>query len=251
MSPMAIAWIVFGCVFVGALLGMFLRTALPQDHLSVDSKDVVKVSIALIATMGALVLSLLISSAKSTYDTRSSQLVQISGDVITLDHVLARYGPEAKDARSLLHSSVAAAIERFWPADDAKPAGFDVKASPTEALYEKIEVLSPQTEPQRNLQAQALKLAMDLGQLRFLLFENSGSKIPLPFLIVLVFWMTVIFISFGLFSPVNMTVITILLICGLSISGAIFLILELDRSFEGTMKISSAPFRYALARLGE
>jgi hypothetical protein len=199
MSPMAIAWIVFGCVFVGALLGMFLRTALPQDHLSVDSKDVVKVSIALIATMGALVLSLLISSAKSTYDTRSSQLVQISGDVITLDHVLARYGPEAKDARSLLRSSVAAAIERFWPADDAKPAGFDVKASPTEALYEKIEVLSPQTEPQRNLQAQALKLAMDLGQLRFLLFENSGSKIPLPFLIVLVFWMTVIFISFGFF----------------------------------------------------
>src|SRR5260221_9238191 len=165
---------------------MFLRTALPQDHLSSDSKDVVKVSVALIATMGALVLSLLISSAKSTYDTRSSQLVQISGDVITLDRVLARYGPETKDARVLLRSSITAAIERVWPANGAQPAGFDVKGSPAEVLYERIEMLSPQTERQRSLQAQAMKVALGLGQLRFVLFENSGSKIPLPFLIVLI-----------------------------------------------------------------
>jgi hypothetical protein len=100
VSAMAIAWIVFACVFGGALLGMFLRSALPEQHLSGDTKDVVKVAMALIAIMSALVLSLLVSSAKSAYDTRSNELVQMSADIVVLDRVLARYGPEAKDARS-------------------------------------------------------------------------------------------------------------------------------------------------------
>src|SRR5438445_7851865 len=114
---MMIGWVVFALVFGSALLAMFLHGALPEHHLSADSKDVVKLGIALIATMAALVLSLLIASAKSTYDTRSNQLLQISADIILLDRVLARYGPETKDARNVLKHSVAAAIERFWPAD--------------------------------------------------------------------------------------------------------------------------------------
>jgi hypothetical protein len=93
---------------------MFVRSALPEHHLSADSKDVVKLGIALIATMSALVLSLLIASAKSAYDTRSNQLVQVSADIIELDRALARYGPETKEARSLLERSIAATVERFW-----------------------------------------------------------------------------------------------------------------------------------------
>jgi hypothetical protein len=251
VSSMAIAWIVFACVFGGALLGMFLRSALPEHHLSGDTKDVVKVAIALIATMSALVLGLLISSAKSAYDTRSNELVQMSADIVVLDRVLARYGPEAKDARALLRRSVAAGIERFWPANGAQAAGFNPTTSPAEALYEQIDELSPQSEPQRSLQAQALKMAMDVGHTRFLLFEQAGSSIPAPFLVVLVFWLTIIFASFGLFAPANTTATAALLVCALSVSGAIFLIVELDRSFEGMIQVSGAPMRQALARLGQ
>jgi hypothetical protein len=252
VSSVVIGSIVFACLFAGALLGMFLRTALPELHLNTDTKDAVKVAIALVATMGALVLSLLISTAKSAYDTRSSEFVQMSADIVLLDRVLARYGPEAKDARSLLRRSVAAAIERLWPTTGARPARFDpTAASPVEALYDKIEELSPQTESQRSLQVQALNLTMNLGHARFLLSEQAGSSVPLPFLIVLVFWLTIIFASFGLFAPGNATVITVFLICALSVSGAIFLILELDRSFEGLIQVSSAPLRQALARLGQ
>jgi hypothetical protein len=246
---MAIGWVVFALVFGSALAAMFVHTVLPEHHLSADSKDVVKLGIALIATMAALVLGLLIASAKSAYDTRSNQLVQASADIILLDRVLARYGPETKGARSLLQRSVAATLERFWPTEGAKPtAAIDPRASPVEALYDKIGELSPQSEAQRALQSQALTEALDLGHLRLMLFEQLGSSIPVPFLAVLVFWLCIIFASFGLFAPRNGTVVAVLFVCALSVSGAIFLILELDRSFEGLFQVSGA--RGALAQLG-
>jgi hypothetical protein len=250
LSAIAIGCIVFALVFGSALLAMFVRSALPEHHLSADSKDVVKLGIALIATMSALVLSLLIASAKSAYDTRSNQLVQVSADIIELDRALARYGPETKEARSLLERSVAATLERFWPAEGARPIAIDPKASPVEALYDKIEELSPQSDAQRALRSQAETTALDMGRTRLLLFEHLDRSIPVPFLVVLVFWLCIIFASFGLFAPRNATVIAVLCVCALSVSGAIFLIIELDRSFEGLLKVSGAPLRAALAQLG-
>jgi hypothetical protein len=251
MTPMAIAWIVFACVFGGALLGMFLRTMLPEHHLSAETKDVVKVAIALIATMAALVLSLLISTAKSSFDTRGSGLVQMSADIVALDRVLAHYGTDAMDARILQRNLIAAAIERIWPTGGARSAAFDPTASPFDVLYDKIDQLSPQNDTQRSLKTQALQMATGLSRTRFLMFEQMGSSIPSPFLVVMVFWLTIIFASFGIFSPRNATVIAVFLVCAMSVAGAIFLILELDRSFEGMMQVSSEPLRQALARLGK
>jgi len=175
VSDTAIGLIVFALVFASALLAMSMQRALPVHHLSNDSKDVVKLGVALIATMSALVLSLLVASAKSAYDTRSRQLVQVSSDIILLDRALARYGPETKDARSSLQRSVAATVERFWSTEGAKVIAIDPNASPVEALYDKVEALSPQNEAQRAMQSQALTLAGDVGRTRLLLFENLGS----------------------------------------------------------------------------
>ena len=250
MSATAIGLIVFALVFGSALLAMYVQPALPKHHLSAESKDVVKLGIALIATMSALVLSLLVASAKSAYDTRSSQLVQVAADIILLDRALARYGPETKDARSVLQRSVAVTVERFWPTEGAKVIAIDPNASPVEALYDKVEALSPQNEAQRAMQSQAQSLAADVSRTRLLLFENLGSSIPFPFLVVLVFWLCIIFVSFGLFAPRNATVIAVLCVCALSVAGAIFLILELDRSFEGLLQVSGAPLRGASAQLG-
>ena len=203
---------------------MLLRTMLPEEHLSTDTKDVVMLAVALIGTMAALVLGLLIASAKSTYDTRSNQLLQVSADIILLDRVLAHYGAETKDARATLQRSVVAAMEQFWPADRDRPATIDRRASSVESLYDNIQQLSPQSEAHQ--------------------YEKCG-------LVVLVFWLCIIFASFGLFAPRNGTVIAAFFVCALSVSGAIFLILELDRSFEGLLQVSSAPLRAALAQLGQ
>ena len=250
MSAITIGLIVFALVFGSALLAMSVQRALPERHLSADSKDVVKLGIALIATMSALVLSLLIASAKSAFDTRSNQLVQASADIILLDRSLARYGPDTRQARALLQRSVAVTLERFWPAEGVRPIAIDPNTSPVEALYDKIEALSPQNDEQRLLRSQALSTAVEVERTRVLLFENLGTSIPMPFLVVLVFWLCIIFASFGLFAPRNATVIAVLCVCALSVSGAIFLILELDRSFEGLLQVSGAPLRTALAQLG-
>ena len=200
--------------------------------------------------MAALVLGLLIASAKSAYDTRSDQLLQISADITLLDRVLALYGSETKDARVMLRHSVVATLEQFWPADGDRPATVDRRATSVEALYDNIQQLSPHSEAQRSLQNQALTMTFELGRTRVLLFERLRSSIPVPFLVVLVFWLGIIFASFGLFAPRNGTVIALLFVCALSVSGATFLILELDRSFEGLMQVPSAPLRAALAQLG-
>ena len=250
MSPTEVGCIVLVCVFGGALLGMFLHRILPEQHLAADSKDVIKLGIALTATMSALVLALLISSAKGSYDTQRNEITQLSANVILLDRVLAHYGPEAKQARVLLRQTATGMIERIWPGTRLERADLQPTANGGEAFYDTIQGLLPQNEVQRSLQAQALKMSIDLGQTRWLLFEQGGHSIPMPFLVLLIFWVTIIFLSFGLFAPPNATVIAALFLCALSVSGAIFMILELDRPFGGLIEISSAPMRSAIAQLG-
>jgi hypothetical protein len=246
VSAIGIGLIVLVCVFGGSILGMVLHTILPEQHLSADSKDVIKLGMGLIATMSALVLALLTNSAKGSFDTQRNELTQMSASIILLDRVLAHYGPETKDARDLLKETVNNMINRMWPEEGSGPQLQPVAA---EAFYDKIQALSPQNDVQRQLQAQAVKISIDIGQSRWLLFEQGGRSIPMPFLVLLIFWVTVIFLSFGLFAPRNATVIVTLFLCALSLSGAIFLILELDHPFGGLVSISSAPLRSALSQI--
>jgi hypothetical protein len=251
VNPMIIGGIVLACVSGGALLGMVLHRILPEHHLNSDSKDVIKLGMGLTATMSALVLALLIASAKSSYDAQRNELTQLSVNVILLDRVLAKYGAETKMARDILRRSVVRIINQIWPKTDASANELDPTTVRAGELYDKIEELAPQNEAQRSLKSDAEKVSIDLAQTRWLLFEQTGSSIPMPFLVLLVFWVTIIFLSFGLFAPPNATVISTLFLCALSVSGAIFLILELDRPFGGLVQISSAPLHNAVAHLGE
>ena len=122
MSAIGIGLIVLACVFGGSILGMVLHTILPEQHLSADSKDVIKLGMGLIATMSALVLALLTNSAKGSFDTQRNELTQMSASIILLDRVLAHYGPETKDARDLLKGTVANMINRMWPDEGSWPA---------------------------------------------------------------------------------------------------------------------------------
>jgi hypothetical protein len=241
--------VVFASVIGGALLGILIRSFLPERQLTAESKDLVKLGMGLIATMSALVLGLLIASAKGSFDTQRNGLAQTSANIIFLDRVLAHYGRETKEARELLRRSVANLLEQIWPEDSSGPASVAPTAG-SETLYEQIQELSPKTEAQRTLQAQALKTGIDIAQARWLLFAQRGSSIPTPFLVVLVFWLTILFASFSLFAPPNPTVLVTLLVCALSVSAATFVILELDEPFGGWIQISSAPLREALAQLG-
>ena len=250
MSPLAVAVIVFGCVFGGALLGLFLQTRLPKHHLNPETKDLVKLCIGLIGTMSALVLGLLVGSAKGSYDTQRSELIQMSAKVVLLDRVLAHYGPEAKETRDLLRRFVVATLDRMWPQHGSGSVQLAPVTNEGDTFYDRLQTLAPRNDAQRSLQTQALGIAMDVGQTRRLMFQQTDSSISMPLLMVVVFWLAIIFASFGLFAHPNGLAIGVLLISAASVSAAIFLILELDQPFEGLIRISSGPLRSALANLG-
>jgi hypothetical protein len=253
MSSLAVSGIVFACVSGGVVLGLILRAILHERHLGAESREVIKLGMGLIGTMTALVLGLLIASAKGSFDTQRNGLAQMSGNVIFLDRTLAHYGPEAKGARDMLRDSVADMLQRTWPAENPDPGHAEARSATEgryEGMYEKIQELEPKNDAQRTLQAQALKTANDIGQARWVLFAQKGSSIPTPFLVVMVAWLVLLFASFSLFAPARPMVVITLLICALAVSGAIFLILELDRPFEGMIQVPSAPLRAALTQLG-
>lgn len=252
MSPTEIALIVFASVFTGALLGMFLRVIIPKDHLSAETENVIKLGMGLIATIAALVLGLLIATAKSSFETQDAAVKHTAARVLLLDHMLANYGPETKAVRELLRRTVALRLEAIWPEDRFQHPKFEPHgAAPAATTIETLILqLSPKTDSQRWLQSEALRVGRDIMETRWLVLGGLGSSVPLLFVIVVVFWLTILFGSFGLFAPRNVTVIAVLFLCALSVSGSIFLILEMDHPFDGLMKVSSAPIRYALSELG-
>jgi len=231
---------------------MFLRSTLAEHHLSGDAKDVVRLGTGLIGTIAALVLGLLIGSAKNSYDTQSTQIKQMTANIVLLDRFLEEYGPETGAVRNLLRRGVVILADRMWRennSDLAKAAPFEASAA-SEAFYLKLQELSPQNDFQRSLQARAIQLSTDIAQARLLLFAQMGNSIPMPFLVVLIFWLTIIFASFSLFAQPNAIVIGSLFIFALSAAGAIYLVLELGQPFAGLMQISSTPLRNALTPLG-
>lgn len=250
MSSAATSLIAFVLVFGGALAGMLLQHFLPKDHLIAESKETVKLGMGLVSTMAALVLGLLVSSAKSFYDTQNAELNQISADVVAMDRLLDHYGPETKEAREALRDTVSNMLDRIWTGNDKERTKSPVSERSAEAFIDKIQELSAKDDKQHALQAQALNMAVGIGRTRWLMYEQSNASVSRTLLVVMIFWLTVVFTSFGLFAPRNATAIASLCAAGLSVAGAIFLILEMYLPYNGLVKISSAPLRAALAHLG-
>ena len=213
-----------------------------------------KVGIGLIATMTALVLGLVTASAKSSFDAVDTAVKQTATQVLALDRVLARYGPETGEIREGLQRAVGARIDMIWPQGSSKPANLDPirgTVSGAEGLADAIRGLKPHDDSQRALQARALDLAEALLQARWLVIAGTGASVPVPFLVVLLFWLTITFASFGLFAPRNAMVVTVLFVCALSVGSAVFLVLEMDGPFDGLLKVSADPLRYAHAHLNQ
>jgi hypothetical protein len=253
MNTLAIGAIVFACVFGGALLGMFLNAVLPKHHLASDSRDVIKVATAMIATLAALVVGLLIASAKSSFDSKNGELRGAAARAVLLDRTMAEYGPETAGARHLFRQMVAMKINQIWPNESTGNVDLDAisRGPGMEIIQRKLLELAPQNDAQHWLQSTALQISGNIAEARWLVVEQTGSSIQWPFLAILVFWLTVIFASFGLFAPRNGSVIAALLVCALSVAGSIYLIVEMDQPYGGLIKLSSAPLRTALDQLGQ
>lgn len=252
MAPWLIAATVFACTFGGALAGMRTRGRLPEHHLSKESKDVVQLCMGLIATLTALVLGLVTASAKQSFDEQGAAVRSIAASLLTLDRTLGRYGPEAQPIRDDLARSVKTRVDAVWRLGltPAAPIPGDDTKSPDD-LEDDILALSPHDARQTWLRSQALSVASDSLKTRWLALIGAHTSIPAPFLVVIVFWLSALFWSFGLFAPENRTVASVLLLAALSVAASVFLILEMQTPLHGLLKISSEPLDYVLANLGK
>ncbi len=253
LTPLVISFIALTCILAGALLGGFIRVIAPDHYLDSETRDVVKLSVGLIATLTALVVGLLIATAKSSYDAKDSQIKQLTANIIELDNVLATYGPDATMVRTALRRAVPPIVDQIWIENrSAQGATTAFRLLPEgQAVARGIFQLSPQNETQRTLRDLAVKLITDISQTRLLLFTTVGNAIPTPFLIILISWVAILFVSFGLLTRANPVAINSIVVCAISTSTAIYLILELGTPFSGFMAISSEPLRNALIPLAQ
>ena len=252
MTSLTIGIITAACICGGAVVGYALQRVLPKHHLSKDAQDAVKLAVGVIATSTALVLGLLVSSSKAQFDAMGARLVQFGANLIVLDNTLAEYGPEAKRAREQLRRGVETTLQRLWP--EERTGGSTLAAiergNDIDATRAMLRELKPMTDEQRALLAQARQIANDISHSRWTVIEDAQRGLPPILLGVLVFWLTLLFLSFGLFAPRNWMVFLALVVSACSMAAAIFLVLEMNSPLDGLMKISSAPLRKALEIMG-
>ncbi len=255
MNPTIIGILAFACTLGGVLVGNSLRAIVPRHHLDGESRETIKIAIGLIATMTALVLGLVTASAKNSFDEVDKAATHYAVDVLSLDRLLARYGPETAEVRTALVQVVESRIEMLRPRSSSQKTNLNTllprAGLGVEGLGDGIRRLVPRDDSQRALQSQAANLAEAFLLKRWLVAAGGSTSIPKPFLAILVFWLTITFASFGLFAPRNLTVLTALVVCALSVSSAVFLILEMDGPFDGLIKVSTEPLLYAHAHLNQ
>jgi hypothetical protein len=241
----------FIAILIGAAVGVILKRSLQAGLLETGSKEAIRLATGFLATLAALVIGLMIASAKNSFDSQSTNVRQLGTNAALVDQMLTTYGPEAKTARTLLRETIPSATARIWRENIAKGTepGFIVSET-AERFYNAVENLKPANAEQTSLKSRIIQLTTEMGRTRLLVFTESDDAIPVPFFIVLVFWLMVIFASFSLFAETGPIVIASTLVFALSVSSALFLIVDLSHPFTGLMQIRNHHLQMVLPAIG-
>jgi hypothetical protein len=250
MSPISVSVIAFVLFFGGALLGSFIGARLPKQHLSADNKDVVRLGMGLVGTIAGIALGLLIGSAYSYFNTQTDELVHASADVAALGRLLQRYGPDANAAHESVRIAVETVLDNGWPKNRTEGLKLSLRGGLVDDVYDQLRALAAKDDEHRMMKSEAIGLLKSLALLRWLIIEQSASTVLTPLLFVMIFWLTAIFVSWGLFATPNVITTTTFFVAALCVSGAIVLIMELYSPYGGLLRVSSAPLRLAYESLG-
>ena len=248
MSSTAAFLASFASILIGAAIGMTLKRFLPPDVLEGGSKEAIRLGAGFLSTLAALVIGLMIASAKNSYDTQNSNIRQLGANVVLVDQMLLKYGPETKTARTLLRELISTAASRIWQenAERNRHGSTFVVSGTADQFYNLVEGLTPANDEQASLKSRIVQATTEIGRTRILVFTQSDNAIPVPFFIVLTFWLVVIFASFSVFAEPRPIVIASILVFALSVSSALFLIVDLSQPFDGLMQISNHHLRMVL-----
>jgi hypothetical protein len=250
MNSIAVSSIVFGSIFASGLVGMAVRRAISEDRLGSGEKEVARLVTGLMTTMTAIVLGMLVSSAKASYDARTNEVAELSSQVVTIDRMLSKYGTETAEMRDQFRLLVQASVNRIWPPQ--APVQAELKPRDEGGiLVDELQLLAPKNGAQTDVKAQILHMVVELRQTQWLLFlKSQQSALPIPLLLVVVTWLSLIFFSFGVFTEPSSTIAVTLAVGALAVSTAVLIILELYTPFRGVLRISPAPILEALSQMG-
>ena len=243
--------IAFAVVFGGGLLGLLLGRLLPEHYQNDATQRIVQTATGMVSLIAALVLGLLVATAKNKFDTTNQETEEFAAKLMLINRELVNFGPEANDARALLRKYVIAKIAADWPAEaEQKP---EPDALPPWKLLENFQYslsgLKPNTEAQHSEATAASEAAADLEKATWLQAAQASAHVKHPFIVILILWLFVLFMSFGLFAPRNGLVVAALLVGALAISGAVLLIVDMDSPYEGILVVSPQPMQQALAQI--
>jgi uncharacterized membrane protein YqgA involved in biofilm formation len=249
-NPLVIGMIVFVVILAGAFVGFVIKERLPKHHLSDETKSTVSVSMAVVATFSALVLGLLISNANTSFSALGGEVTTLSAQILRLDQLLRRYGPQTGPARETLRQYAELKTTDLFPNNPADVRLADPRAYELlQQLEDSLLALKAASPRDKWWLDQAMMLAGKIGDTRWLLAQQAGQGTPKAFVALLVFWLILLFASFGLFAPRNLTSAVTLTLCAVAVAGAIGMILELEQGFGGLVHISSQPMRQAVNTL--
>jgi hypothetical protein len=240
----------FFAIIAGGAIGMTLRVRLPMAYLNAETREMIRLGASLLATLVAVLISLTIASAKSSYETQDAHFRQLAAYLVEADQLLAQYGPEATGMRQLMREAVPAAIDRIWreKATASQDTAFTAR-SLAEQLYTAVAALSPNNDTQHALKSRVEQAIADMARTRLSMFADGDTPVLTPFMLILIFWLVVVFVSFGLFIEPGPVVFAALLVFALSISTALFLVADLSRPFIGLMQIPKEQLKHTLAPL--
>ncbi len=249
MNSITAGLLVAACIFLGGVGGLHLHRIMPQHHLTRETYDVIKLGAGMLSVLASLVLGLLIATAKTSYDSADQAIRNYAAELALLNETLRDYGGVASVPRDLLRDYTRRFLAEGWPQDGRRSVIDDDERTRVllEHVRESIRALKPVDKAQGALQDEAVGINIGLLRQRWLLIERQGPNVQRVVLVVLVSWITMIFVSFGLNAPRNGTVVVAFLICSVAIGGSIFLILEMDRPLDGVMQISRSPVENVLA----
>jgi hypothetical protein len=248
MNTIIVSLLVAACVLSGGLAGLSMHRVLPSAHLAKETLDVVRLGTGMLSVLASLVLGLLIATAKSSFDTTDQAVRHYAAELALLNETLRDYGDGASAPRALLRKYTETLMNDIWPTNgDPFHLSDDHAGLLMEHVREEVRALRPSDDGQKWLRDQALAINVDLLRERWLLIGEQGPNVSPAVLVILVSWITAIFVSFGLNGPRNATVVVAFLVLALSIGGSVFLILEMDRPLDGVMQISSWPLKNVLA----
>src|SRR3977135_220153 len=249
MSHFTIGLVSFVGIFGGALLGLFAARRLPGHHRGSETQTAVTVSVAVIGTLAALVLGLMITAANGSFTKRSEEVREMSLQLIRMDRNLRRYGPEADDVRAKLRAWSTAKIQQLFPEEGKVVPTSDQTIELLEDVQDGLMDLKPKDYRQGPLLPLCVTPSSAMIQARWGLETHAGHSIPIPFLVLLIFWLAIVFASFGLFAPSNLTTMVALLLCAVAVAGGIFLIEDRDNPGGGFVRLPADAMKRAHAEI--